>query len=226
MRATQLGITLLGATLSALLVFGACGSRHDGAVRSAKDPLIDAGAEELFSEGMEYARLGDFIRAEQYIVASVDRGYDREAALPVLIEVCVKSSRYDSALSHALPHLEREPDNWRLRVVVATLYSALGNGQRARAELQRVIIDQPNEAGPHFTLGKLLWESTPKAAARHLERYVELSPEGEHASEARALLKMASTGNESDETEPGAVEAPPKAQAPTPNTSEEQMTTP
>ena len=173
----------------------ACSASHGSASVRSADPLQDTRAAELFAEGKQLARSGDTLRAEQYFVAAVERGYSAKEVLPFLIDVCVKSNRLDSALSHAIPVLRRDPSNWRLRYLVATLHSALGSEQLAQIEFLRVLGEAPNAPAPHFALGRLLWDRKPNAAKPLLERYLELAPHGNHASEARALMALAATDN-------------------------------
>lgn len=174
------------------LVCGACGasSTPPNARPAMPDPLADVEAEELYAHGAALAQQGDSMRAEQYIVAAVERGFSVDEALPLLIQVCVASDRLSSALSHAEPHLRQHPDRWPLRHVVGTLYLGLGRVDDAQRELERVVDQAPNAAMPRFHLGMLLYENRGdrEAARPHLERYLELDPEGAHVAEARSVL--------------------------------------
>lgn len=155
------------------------------------DPLADVEAEELYAHGAALAQQGDSMRAEQYIVAAVERGFSVEEALPLLIQVCVASDRLSSALSHAEPHLRQHPNRWPLRHVVGTLYLGLGRVDDAQRELERVVEQAPDAAMPRFHLGMLLYENRGdrEAARPHLERYLELEPDGRHVAEARSVLR-------------------------------------
>lgn len=170
----------------------ACGasSTPPNARPAMPDPLADVEGEELYAHGAALAQQGDSMRAEQYIVAAVERGFSVDEALPLLIQVCVASDRLSSALSHAEPHLRQHPDRWPLRHVVGTLYLGLGRVDDAQRELERVVDQAPNAAMPRFHLGMLLYENRGdrEAARPHLERYLELDPEGAHAAEARSVL--------------------------------------
>jgi tetratricopeptide (TPR) repeat protein len=170
----------------------ACGasSTPPNARPAMPDPLADVEAEELYAHGAALAQQGDSMRAEQYIVAAVERGFPVDEALPLLIQVCVASDRLSSALSHAEPHLRQHPDRWPLRHVVGTLYLGLGRVDDAQRELERVVDQAPNAAMPHFHLGMLLYENRGdrEAARPHLERYLELDPDGRHVAEARSVL--------------------------------------
>lgn len=185
--------TIARASLVLCLASGlACGASTTApnARPAMPDPLADVEAEELYAHGAALAQQGDSMRAEQYIVAAVERGFPVEEALPLLIQVCVASDRLSSALSHAEPHLRQHPDRWPLRHVVGTLYLGLGRVDDAQRELERVVDQAPNAAMPHFHLGMLLYENRGdrEAARPHLERYLELDPEGRHVAEARSVL--------------------------------------
>lgn len=168
---------------------GACTSARQGNATTPSDPLTDVDGSALFAEGQRHAQSGDLVRAEQYLVAAIDKGHPSAEVLPVLMEVCIAGDRFDTALSHARPHLLREPQNWSLRYMVATLYSAVGKTPLAIEHLERVLMDAPEEANAHYTLGKLMWQENDNARAVALmERYISLAPKGNHAPDARALL--------------------------------------
>lgn len=154
------------------------------------DPLSDVEAEDLYAHGAALAQQGDSIRAEQYVVAAVERGFPTAEALPLLIEVCVASDRLSSALSYAEPFLRDHPTQWPLRHVVGTLYLGLGRVDDAQRELERVVSEAPDAAMPRYHLGMLLYEDRGdrSAALPHLERYLALAPGGSHVGEVRSIL--------------------------------------
>ncbi|MEM9068504.1 MAG: tetratricopeptide repeat protein [Myxococcota bacterium] len=147
-------------------------------------------AERLYNHGTALAGRGDLVRAEQYIVAAIERGYSREEALPTLLQVCVAGQRHAAALRHAEPYLRDHPDNWSLRYVVATLHLGLGRVSRAQSELEQVIEDAPQEANPYYTLGTMYRDQMQdeEEATRWFNRYLELAPRGDHAAEVRRWL--------------------------------------
>ncbi|MEZ4252196.1 MAG: tetratricopeptide repeat protein [Polyangiales bacterium] len=180
----------LGLLLAGVLAMGCGGSTPRESRPAMPDPLGDVQAEELYGHGAALAQQGDTVRAEQYVVAAIERGYPVGDALPLLIEVCVASNRLSSALSHAEPYLREHPGQWPLRHVVGTLYLGLGRVDDAQREFERVVSEAPDAAMPHFHLGMLLYETRGDrdAARPHLERYLELAPEGRHVAEARSVL--------------------------------------
>src|SRR5664279_1865398 len=67
-------------------------SRRDSAVK-------------LYRRGLEAARTGDSIRAEQYLSMAANAGYDQRRIMPLILTVCLQASRLRSALDHAEPYL-------------------------------------------------------------------------------------------------------------------------
>jgi tetratricopeptide (TPR) repeat protein len=179
--------------LIGLLAFtAACGgSRPRPAGPPPGDPLSGVAPARLHARGLALARAGDYIRAEQYLSASIERGYPAERALPVLLRVCVASSRMRAALSHAEPYLERHPSAWSLRYLVASIYLGVGDIERARTSLERVIADAPDQPDAYYLLGVVLRDELGERAqaARRFARYLELAPDGRHAAEVRASLR-------------------------------------
>ena len=168
---------------------GARGQSRDSSTNT--DPLDDVSGQELYRRGRLLAGSGDFIRAEQYIAAAIQRGFPEDEAMPALMNVCIEGSRLAAALSYAEPYLARHPSQWSLRMLVASIYMGLEQDERARDELERVVqdaADEPPQA--HYFLGVLYRDRLDDAerAAEHFGRYLALAPEGEHVEEARAGL--------------------------------------
>jgi thioredoxin-like negative regulator of GroEL len=154
------------------------------------DPLASVTAGELFRLGIEHASRGDDVRAEQYLSAALDRGNAADEVLPALVRVCVRSSRYRSALGHTRRALVHDPENAPLRLLAASLYLAIDQPLSGRLELERVVEQDPELALARFALGKLLAARGESAgAARHLRAYLELDATGPHAAEARQRLR-------------------------------------
>lgn len=155
------------------------------------DPLASVRGSDLYRRGVALARAGDFVRAEQYLTTAIARGYPEARALPALLRVCVASSRLRAALGHAEPYLERNPDAWSLRYLVASIYLGVGEADRARESLERVIADAPDQAGPHYLLAIVLRDELGDrpGAARHFASYLALAPRGPHAAEVRAAVR-------------------------------------
>jgi hypothetical protein len=86
--------------------------------------------------------------------------------------------------------LQQQPDDWRLRVVVAALELALGRPAQARDELQRVLLSQPDAAEAHYLLAVLHRDSFGDAteARTGFRSYLRHAPGGRFATEARGFL--------------------------------------
>ncbi len=168
-----------------------CASSANRSATPRPDPLTSITAKELYTRGVQMRQAGDLVRAEQYLGAAITRGYDPERALPIILDVCIKATRYHAALRYAQAHLLRNPGAWRLRYVAAMLHVAVGDTVQARRQLERVVQGAPLLAAPHFELGRL-YAQMPKRkrkARKELSRYLKLSPSGRFASEAHAWLR-------------------------------------
>ncbi len=168
------------------------GCSHAGLHHSSglSEELTVISAEDLFKEGVAYAFRGDTLRAEQYLNAAKQRGYDPEAVVIWLIRVCVASSRYQTALTHATLFLRQNPSHWWLRFVVASIHDAFDDVERARSELELVVESEPERPLPHYRLGLLYHErlANQQLSKLHFHEYLRLDPHGPHADEVRAVL--------------------------------------
>lgn len=205
-RSTSLG--LVRATLVTLCL-GAVGAGCGGptvevevnptSTATATDPLNEINAAELYRRGVLLGQHGDFVRAEQYLLAARNRGFDEDRVIPQLMEVCVRASRLSAALGYAEPYLESHPANWPLRVLVGSIHLGLGHLGDARGHLETALREgrtaearegRPEPAEAHYLLGIVLREQAEILESReHFARYAELAPDGVHAEEVRAILE-------------------------------------
>jgi tetratricopeptide (TPR) repeat protein len=146
--------------------------------------------EKLLERGRAFAVLGDPTRAEEYLASALDAGADPKDVMPTLLEVCIRNSRYRSAIQHAENHLRKHPSDVGTRLVLGNLYVALGEVRDGRAALERVITMRPDESQAHYALAVLArdHDNDPTGADRHFREYLRIRPAGEHAEEARASL--------------------------------------
>ena len=202
----------------ALVIAALVGCGHAPPPDDRPDPSSDVDAETLFETGKALLARNDLIRAEQYFTAAAARGYDPRETTPLLVEACVRSNRYSSALSHAEPYLASHPDDWRLRLVVATIQLGMGRPREAEQHVRVVAESQPEEPLAHFLLGTIALDhrGDDDAARTHLAHYLALAPEGEHAEAARSALRRAAEEGPGTETrvEQPAVDAEPLAPVP------------
>lgn len=191
MRPSAIACAAAGVTLPVLVLMltTSCAPRA-GEPPPARTPATTTSAAALYREGIAWIRRGDPIRAERYLALAVRSGYPERRALPALIDVCIRASRLRAALDHLEPYLQRHPDAWRVRHLVASLHLALGNQTRALEELSRVAADPRADAAALYLHARLLQE----APGRELEArasfaaYLERAPRGPHAAEARLAL--------------------------------------
>ncbi len=177
----------------ALAFILSCLGCHHASVRRGPDvatELSDVATEDLFAIGISFGAAGDFLRAEQYLNAARQRGYEEAAVVYWLVRVCVAASRYESALRHSSDYLRRHPGDWPLRLVLASIHEALGDDSRARDELERIVESQPVQALPHYRLALVYLRQADGRAGAHLEEYLRLAPHGSHAAEVRSLLEQ------------------------------------
>ena len=199
------------------------------------DPLERVTPEDLFQQGERLARAGDPIRAEQYVTSAIARGFPQAKALPLLLRVCIASSRLSAALQYATPYLKLHPSDYHLRYLVAAVQLGLGRPSEAEVELRRVLRDSPEYADAHYLLGAILRDRRDhRGAAQAFAAYQRLQPRGLHAAEVEAWLReyadpaqLASANGAIEapavlpggalgvgsRSEPGPVEEPPQAAA-------------
>ncbi len=96
----------------------------------------------------------------------------------------------------------RNPHDWRVRLVVASIHEALGELARAREELREVLRTDPARALAHYRIGMLYRQSTSteQVAREHLREYLELEPDGAHSAEVRAALERPTSASVDRET--------------------------
>jgi tetratricopeptide (TPR) repeat protein len=163
----------------------------------------EANAKTLAERGKGFAAVGDHTRAEEYLASSLEAGADPRDVLPLLMDVCVKTGRYRSAIQHGENHLRKHPGDLGTRVMVGALYVAISEGKKARAQLEEVVKPEGSAPSPvgtpltprllaqaHYLLAVVARddENDPSAADRHFREYLRLEPNGAHAEEAKASL--------------------------------------
>lgn len=175
------------AILMVLTALGGC------ATSRAPVQARPSAAQELLDRGLFLASQGDDFAAEQYLSAALSAGHPHDRVARELVRVCVQGGRLERALSHAQSYVETHPDDWIFHHVLATIQFAKGDVASAQAELNLVLSEHPEHADSHFLRGVILRDalSDVRGARRALERYLQLEPEGSHASEARAWVRRA-----------------------------------
>jgi Flp pilus assembly protein TadD len=184
-RGIGMFISVLVATSSA------CATTATGSGGKTPQVLDERTPEALFQRGVEAQRTGDGTRAEQYYAAAMARGYPAERAFPALLNLCLVSDRYDTALYYARARLLEEPNNWSLRYLAATLALAAGQEERALDEIQRLIDERPKRPEPHYLMGVVARDHLrdKRLAVSSFNQYLAMAPGGPHAAEARLFIR-------------------------------------
>ncbi len=143
-----------------------------------------------FSHARARLVAGDTLRAEQYALLAMRRGYPEDRLIGTLVQACLASSRLRAALVYAEPFLRRHPEQVRLRLLVATVQLGLGHAAAAERELQRVSARRPELAETYYLGGVIARDAfgDPAEARTRFEHYLALAPHGEHAPELVAWL--------------------------------------
>lgn len=173
---------------------GACAGRAVTAappLSEANAALDDRSPDVLFESGVAAEKAGDGARAEQYFGDAMARGYPVETAFSALIGVCLATDRFDTALHYARARLLKEPGDWRLRYLVATLLVSAGQESRALPEIYRLIDERPQRPEPHYLMAVVARDSLGdrRLAIQSFGQYLALAPDGSHGPEARAFLR-------------------------------------
>lgn len=147
---------------------------------------------ELLKQSEDYARAGDWIRAEQYLALALEQGADSAHVTRRLVDACVRGQRYRAAASHAERELSRHPEDVRLRLIRAVLLLGLDDAASAARELEQLLAIEPEHVLAHFVLGSLQREQLrdPVSADQHFRAYLALAPRGAHAERARRGLLL------------------------------------
>lgn len=179
-----------GLLVAGLLLLGlsGCGSAKPAARVTPPVATSAEQAQTFFQRGRDAADHGDSVRAEQYLSLALERGYDPSRVLPVLLRVCLASSRLRAALDHAEPYLRDHPEAEALRYLVATIHAGLGQVEEARLSLEQLLRTNPNSADAHYLLGILDADGDASSARVHFRTYLDVAPRGEHAPEVRSRL--------------------------------------
>jgi Flp pilus assembly protein TadD len=177
---------LRSAVLACLCVLPAC------AHKSMAPPKDGTGltTEQLLEVARVLEQSGDTVRAEQYLRSALKDGADERQILPRLLRLYVADGQLRLAIDVAEQSLREEPEDVTLRLFLGALHTAVGADAIAVQQYERVLTMDEKNAEAHFALASLLHDAGMERdrADQHFRSYLELSPHGEHAAEARGLL--------------------------------------
>lgn len=153
----------------------------------------ESAPQELMRRAEASAAVGDMTRAEQYYVAALKAGANEKAVVQRLLVVCTAEHRYPVAADYAAGYLRRHPSDMDVAFAAAAIHAAVGELDRARALLERVVRSKPDWADAHYALATVLREEGGdlRSADEHDLYYLRLAPNGALAEVARARLRRA-----------------------------------
>lgn len=142
----------------------------------------------LLEKGRNYARLGQSVRAEQYLLAALRQGAEPRLVYPTLVETCVQSGRLQSALVHVQAAIALSPTDARLRQLAASLYLALGQQEQAGFEAARLAESVGSSDQTLYFLGDFyeFGKKDDRTAEAYYRKYLARLPEGSEAYWARS----------------------------------------
>jgi len=153
------------------------------------DPISNVEASELRAQGLGFARRGDLVRAQQYLSASMAKGFDEQVVVPELVKVCIASSRLRAALAFAEPYVARHPQDAGMQYVVGTIHMALGNLEEASMHLDGALRSRSLMQDALFSLALVAKARGQISMAReNLEKYLARNPKGRYANRAKSML--------------------------------------
>lgn len=192
---------------------GGCAAHGAVARGAAGQPQLDT--RQMLEIAAVLEQRGDSVRAEQYLQQALKQGASEAVVMPRLLRLYLADGQYRRALDQAENQLRKRPRDRGLRLLLGSLYMALGYETEAVAQYARVLSDQPNDAQAHYALASALHQSGRELdrADRHFRAYLALEPQGAHAEEARSLLltELAAAQPPTPASEAPAPEAEPPA---------------
>jgi tetratricopeptide (TPR) repeat protein len=144
----------------------------------------------LLTKGEQLEASGDYLRAEQYLAAALAAGAGDRAALPALLHACIAARHYRLGSEYADAALTRDPSNSRLRFMTAALFLAIGERGRAREQFELAASQLGGDADVQFAVAVFFRDemSDPVSADPYFRKYLQVSPTGAHAGDARGSL--------------------------------------
>jgi len=164
------------------------GCAHAAPLATA-NPVVES-QQQLLASAQRAQQEGDSLRAQQYLLAALQRGADQKRVLPWLLRLYVADGQYRSAIERVHEGLRLRDDDLELRLLLASLYRATELETLAAQQYEEVLQRAPSQARAHFELAMMLHESGSDAARadRHFRAFLALAPDGPEALAARTRL--------------------------------------
>lgn len=187
--------------LNGLVIYGivmaSCGNMSTLAKeKSIHQKLKDnTSSKEYYYKGINYAKAGYTIHAEQYLAAAIKKGYPERKVLPILLYVCLAGSRLRTALNYTEPYLKKNPKEWMMRYLSASILYALKRTKNAYKELKQVVRHKPTYAPAYYLLAVISRDTYNDYtnAKKYFKYYINYCPKGANAQEVDDWLRQNST---------------------------------
>ena len=166
------------------------GCAHALVAEPAGESVPPLTAAQLIEVASAAERLGDRLRAQQYLIAARRAGAEPGRVTARLLRLYAADGQYRLAIDCVREQLGSRPHQTGLRLVLARLYEATELDAAAIAEYERVLSDRPTEARAHLALALLLKRSKRDSggADHHFRAYLALRPDAPDAADVRASL--------------------------------------
>ncbi len=153
-----------------------------------KNPDLPAGWQALAQLAYEKK---DWAKAVEYGQKAVDLDPSQTGLYSMLAEASKAMGDKKGAAEWTARYAEANPDSPEILYNKGIEAYNKGKMKDAEAELTKAVAAKPDFANAHFYLGMAAFNQNHKAAAReHLQKYLELDPNGKEAATAKELLPL------------------------------------
>lgn len=143
--------------------------------------------------GIAHMKLGHTDQAMAAFRKGADLAPDDPRPLEFAASIRADQGRWKEASDLLVAALRRDPRSPRVMTALAVAELHLHGPQAARVRLTDTLVLAPNYSPALFNLARVQkeWLADPEAAEALLQRYLKVAPNGEHAAEAKAALRIA-----------------------------------
>lgn len=163
----------------------------DQALTAAGGADLLPDGETLFREAKRHSRVGDYIRAEEYVVRALQAQPDNAAWYAFLGDVIHKLDDNAAAVEayQRAIELRNEP---QYHVALSQIYGAEGYAAEAEAELRTALWLDPNNLMANYALGRFLYRKGEVDEAEQMLRRV-VAEDPDNAGAHRVLAQICDT---------------------------------